>query len=204
MINESKVREYVSFVQSYMNKRLHKDFDEEQFTEICAGINNILLLWTGDTYVGNKKDAVVEQAYQDFFVLLHDFLEFCLENAKLLSEKEASLADFMMFRGTVYRYLGKCDSRNYRKKVVVEPEYNDIYVSWSKSESNAYIESKLYGPRTWMRAEISAPDFGIDIHGFELWCEKWFGDSSFITRGEEKEVVFPTIESSVREMRYIK
>jgi len=86
---------------------------------------------------------------------------------------------------------------------VVTPEYNDIYVSWSKSERNYYIESKLYGPMTWMKAEIRNPYFGIDIQGFEDWCQEWLGDSSFITRGEEREVVFPTIKDCIIEIEQI-
>jgi hypothetical protein len=108
----------------------------------------------------------------------------------------------MMYHGTVYRYLGTHDSRNIRKKRRMEPIYNKIYVSWSKSESNSYILSKLYGPATWMRATIQAPYFGIDIHGFELWCQRWYGDSYYITRGDEREVVFPTIQECIDEITY--
>ncbi|MGL5259566.1 MAG: hypothetical protein ACRC7V_05600 [Lachnospiraceae bacterium] len=113
------------------------------------------------------------------------------------------MAEFMVFRGTVYRYLGIADSRNYRKKIKVEPEYNEIFVSWSKTEQNSYIESKLYGPRTWMQEKIEESDFGIDIHGFELWCEKWLDRVYFITRGNEKEIVFPTYERCIVQKEYL-
>ena len=55
-----------------------------------------------------------------------------------------------------------------------------------------------------MKAEIKCPYYGIDIHGFELWCDNWIGGSSFITRGEEKEVVFPTIKECITEVKIIK
>lgn len=116
---------------------------------------------------------------------------------------ENSLAEFMIFRGTVYRYLGIADSRNYRKKKRIDSVYNNVYVSWSRSERNSYIESKLYGPRTWMRAEVREPEFGIDIHGFELWCEKWLGETYFITRGEERKIVFPTVKECIVEIRTV-
>lgn len=201
MINTVKLSEYKKCVREYMQERLHRKFDRDSLMEICGGINSILLDWTGNTYVGIKKEPKAEKAYQEFFELMNDFLVFCLQNEDILDEMETSLAEYMVFRGTVYRYLGIADSRNYRKKKRVDPMYNNIYVSWSQSEKNSYIESKLYGPRTWMKAEIREPEFGIDIHGFELWCEKWIGDSSFITRGEEKEVVFPTMEKCIVEIK---
>lgn len=201
MINTVKLSEYKKYVRKYMQERLHRKFDSDSLMEICGGINSILLDWTGNTYVGRKKEPKVERAYQDFFELIRDFLVFCSQNEDILDEMEKSLAEFMIYRGTVYRYLGIADSRNYRKKKRVDPVYNNVYVSWSRSEKNSYIESKLCGPRTWMKAEIREPEFGIDIHGFELWCEKWIEDSSFITRGEEKEVVFPTVEKCIVEIK---
>ncbi len=203
MIDSDKFSEYKRYVKKYMLRRLQTEFDQEKLIDVCSGINSILLDWTGNTYVGRKKEPVVEKVYQDFFELIHNFLEFCAMNEENLNVMESSLAELMMFRGTVYRYLGIADSRNYRKKQKVNPEYNNIFVSWSRSERNAYIEGKLYGPRTWMKAEIMEPEFGIDIHGFELWCEKWLGESSFITRGEEKEVVFPTLEKNICEIKYL-
>lgn len=203
MINTVMLLEYKKYVKEYMKERRQREFDQDSLMEICDGMNSILLNWTGNTYVGIKKETQVEKAYQDFFELIHDFLDFCSKNSENLDEMESSLAEYMMYSGTVYRYLGIADSRNYRKKQRVEPIFNNIYVSWSRSEKNSYIENKIYGPKIWMKAEIEETDFGIDIHGFERWCENWFGDSCFITRGEEKEVVFPTLEKSIVEIKYI-
>lgn len=203
MFDTQLLLKYKNDVEIYINERLHRNFDDDSLKEICKEIECILFEWTGNTYVGKKKEKDLENAYQEFFLLLHDFLEFCLQNEQILDEKETSLADLMRFRGTVYRCLGFNDSRNHRKNEKVEPRYSDIYVSWSKSETNSYIEEKLYGIRTWMKAEIKEPDFGIDIHGFELWCEKWLGESPFITRGKEKEVVYPTLEKYIVEIKYI-
>ena len=203
MIDVEELKKFIAVVHEYIKIRLNQEFDKNELIEICAGINSILLDWTGNTYVGRKKEICEEKQYQYFFVLIHEFLKFCCSNSDDFSEMERTLAEFVMFRGTVYRYLGKSDSRNCQKKIRVEPEYNEVFVSWSKTERNAYIESKLYGPRTWMKAEIEAPDFGIDIHGFELWCQKWLGRSYFITRGNEKEVVFPTYERCIVQKIYL-
>lgn len=202
MEKKSLMDEYVDDVKKYMNKRFTHDFVQDDLLSICAGIEKVLLMWTGDTYIGRKKDEKHEGFYQKFFVVINEFLMFCCKHSEELSDMERDLAEKMLYRGIVYRYLGTCDHRNYRKKIVVEPEYNDIFVSWSKTETNSYIENKLYGPITWMKAEIKSPHYGIDIHGYELWCQEWLGESSFITRGLEKEVVFPTIEASIVEIRH--
>lgn len=197
------LKEYKSLVQEYTRYRLNQEFQEDKLIDICSIICSILLAWTGNTYIGIKKERNVEIQYQCFFVLLHEFLVFCCSNSDKLSDMERSLARFMMYRGTVYRYLGVADTFNIVKKRKIEPEYNEIYVSWSQTERNSYIESKLYGPMTWLKAEIKAPNFGIYIHGFELWCEKWLGESCFITRGNEKEIVFPTYERCVVQKEYL-
>lgn len=203
MSSKNIMREYVSFVKKYMKERLSHDFIQQDLLEIIGGMDSVLLSWTGYTYVGRKKDKAKEEYYQKFFVAIYKFLIFCKKHSSELSDMEKDLAGKILYQGVVYRYLGKSDSRNYRRKEIVTPEYNDIYVSWSKAEQNYYIESKLYGPMTWLKAEIHKPYYGIDLHGFELWCQYWLGGSSFITRGEEKEVVFPTREDCVVEIKQI-
>ena len=70
----------------------------------------------------------------------------------LLSMKDSELnfekrvANAMLYRGTVYRYLG----HSYSTDKVVTPNYDNVYVSWNKEEENAYLLSKLHGPVTKM------------------------------------------------------
>ena len=74
---------------------------------------------------------------------------------------------------------------------IVKPSYDNIYVSWSKHPQNDYIESKLGGNITWLSCEITAPRYGIDLEAIKS------------SRGNEAEVVFPTIKECVTEIRYI-
>ena len=46
---------------------------------------------------------------------------------------EERVADAMLYRGTVYRYLGK----SYPSNEVVVPYYDGIYMSWSKKLETA-------------------------------------------------------------------
>lgn len=102
-----------------------------------------------------------------------------------------TIADKVLYRGSLYRYLGhgsaKCNTNNR-----IEPQFNNIYVSWSKNPKNYYIESKLYGTMTLLACKIDEPYYGIDLEAFD------------VIRGKEAEVVFPTIKETITEVRYIK
>ena len=100
---------------------------------------------------------------------------------------EKRVANAMLYSGTVYRYLGK----NYPSDEVVVPYYDGVYVSWSKQDGNSYLLSKLYGPVTKRTCEIAEPMYGIDLDILEC------------TRGNEREVVFPTYRQCVAEIQYI-
>ena len=108
-----------------------------------------------------------------------------MKDSKLDFEKRVAKA--MLYRGTVYRYLG----HNYVTDEVVVPAYDNVYVSWNKEEENAYLLGKLYGPVTKMTCEIAEPLYGIDLEMLEC-C-----------RGTEREVVFPTIEEYITQINYL-
>ena len=98
---------------------------------------------------------------------------------------EKTIADKLLYRGKVYRYLGN----DHPLDNIVEPVFDGIYVSWSKKSENQNISKKLYRPITLISCEISAPFYGIDLDN--LGC----------SRANEREVVFPTIENCVNEKR---
>lgn len=56
---------------------------------------------------------------------------------------------------------------------------------------NHYIESKLYGTMTLLTCEASEPHYGIDLNAFG------------VVRGDEAEVVFPTIADAITNIEYI-
>lgn len=153
----------------------------EDISEVCN-------FWTGKTYVGDRKDDEIAQVFQNFFETLMKLLFKMKDSEK---NYESKFANTLLYQGKVYRYLGYCSSRDIKKKPI-QPKYNEIYVSWSKEPKNGYIESKLYGKMTWIEAEIKPPYFGIDLEAI--------GSS----RGNEKEVVFPTLKDCVTNIKYIR
>lgn len=94
-----------------------------------------------------------------------------------------------MYQGVLYRYLGHSEPSDSRK--CVRPQYNKIYVSWSKNKGNKYLESKLYGVKTLLACNVNYPYFGIDLSAFGM------------SRGNEREVVFPTIEETMTSIKFI-
>ena len=148
----------------------------DDLTEVCS-------FWTGSTYVGSQKAEPIKMAFQSFFEELMQLLLFMKDSGLTFEER---VANAMLYGGTVYRYLGK----SYPSDEVVLPYYDGIYVSWSKEAGNSYLLSKLYGPVTEIICEIAEPMYGIDLDILEC------------TRGNEQEVVFPTIEQSIVKIKY--
>lgn len=176
-------------IDNYKERRLNKPFNRLLFEELHKDLFQVLFAWTGKTFVGQVKSKKLAFSYNNFFGKLMDLLLFIKHNEKVMDNAEKVFSQKCLFRGTVFRYLGSCFSSN-RKTVI--PKYNDIYVSWSKNPENSYLESKLYGPITWLKCEISEPYYGIDLDCFG------------VSRGTETEVVFPTIEECIKEIKVIK
>ena len=159
----------------------------DTFQALCINICETLNFWTGHTYVGRRKQPQVQKAFQAFFEALYAFLFICrdLDNSTL-----QDLANKSLYRGVLYRYLGH-DSLGDNIDSKVEPEYNNIYVSWSKKPQHHYIESKLYGTMTLLTCEVREPHYGIDLNVFG------------VVRGAEVEVVFPTFADAIKNIEYI-
>lgn len=180
-------------------KRITKDnVTYDQAKILFTNIINAIKYWTGSTYVGSKKQPELEKAFQAFFKALYDFVLAFKEIDKPAFQESA---DMILYRGTVFRYLGHHSYDNNEGKI--EPVFNDIYVSWSKEADNPYIESKLHGTMTWMSAEIQEPYYGIDLEGLEEAIYRLVDIDCRLTRGNEREVVFQTIKECVREIKYL-
>lgn len=84
-----------------------------------------------------------------------------------------------LYQGKVYRYLGYKNEPETKKYII--PEYNNIYVSWSKEkQESGYFKEKLKEPITRLEYEIIGDEYGIDLEKMDL------------SKGNEREVVFPT------------
>lgn len=171
-----------------VGERLEKhSISYEEFELFSNNIYQTLNFWTGHTYVGKKKQKALQKAFQAFFEALYSFLFTCrkLDNSML-----QKFANESLYHGVLYRYLGHGSADdNIDNKV--EPVYNNIYVSWSKKPQNYYIESKLYGVMTLLTCNIIEPYYGIDLEPFG------------VVRGDEAEVVFPTIKETITDITYI-
>ena len=164
-------------------------YGDDNFNIFRDNVYQTLDYWTGHTYIGHKKCKLIRKAFQVFFEALYDFLLFCQREDNSFLHLLKKLADDALYQGTIYRYLGHCsDDPDTESKV--EPKYNSIYVSWSKKPNNHYIQSKLYGTKTLMTCVISEPYYGIDLEAFG------------VVRGDEEEVVFPTLQETIKSIEY--
>lgn len=170
--------------QNIIQYRNDEKSSQESLLLLGEDIGAVCDFWTSKTYVGRPKTKVIREAFQAFFMELMNLLLLMKDSKK---DYEVRVAEAMLYQGTIYRYLGN----NYPSKKVVIPQYNEIYVSWSKEPENDYIESKLYGSVTWISCEITEPLYGIDL------------DVIGSSRASEHEVVFPTIEEYITEIKYI-
>ena len=158
-----------------------------EYNMLIDNICTILSFWTGSTYIGREKDKRYIKSFQMFFDELMDFTLACKDSD---NEDLQELAEMVLFKGTLYRYLGYA-SDLIDPSTKIEPRYDNIYVSWSKNKRNSYIEQKLRGIMTLLTCEVKEPYYGLDLTPFG------------VVRGDEEEVVFPTIENTIINIEYI-
>lgn len=170
--NVDKIYQVKDQIKNFVKKRHLNNKDD--YVMLYANICNVLSFWAEFTWVGIPKEKNQKKAFQAFFVELYGLLVSDLFDG-----------DNYLYQGTLYRYLGH-GSQEEESAPAIIPEYNDIYVSWSKKPENKYLESKLYGKMTHLTCELTGDFYGIDLTAFE------------VDRPGEEEVVFPTIESTIK------
>lgn len=184
-------------IQVYVVKRGKEGYDRVLFEDMICYIMEVLNMWTGQTWVGYKKDKIIESVFQQFFAQLNSLICYMDCFNEMMSDDEKEFVVHAKYTGVIYRYLG---SGNLDNREYVEIEYNDIYVSWSKNEKTSYIESKLFGPWLLVKARTMEFDYGIDLEGIDEFYHKITGRNVCVVKGNEREVVYPTIENSILEV----
>ena len=170
-------------------------FKDNKIQLLLENIREVLLYWTGNTYIGSPKAEKLKKVFNDFFCELYNFIWFVIKDTHFTEDFQIALHDKALFQGTVYRYLGYSSDEYQKHKdniQLVEPVYDNVYVSWNKESGNNYLSGKLYGPITQIECNISGDYYGIDL--------AFFG----VCRGEEQEVVFPTIKDTLTKIEYLR
>ena len=197
-----EINTVANYIMFYIENRYNSEFiDEELFKELCRFIAEALSYWTGKTYVGRKKDSKTQNIVQKFFENLNYLIKDLSNNEEKLMKIEKDFINQIKYNGIVYRYLGHPDSIDCKKIII--PEFNNIWVSWSKEKDNSYIETKLYGKKTRLYCDIKTYYYGIDLEAFQNFCNRNKVGNYYISRGNEREVVFPTIKELIYKIEYI-
>lgn len=189
--NSHKIRSVANQLKS-VSKRINTPMVSQiDFNTMDNNIQNCLFFWTGHTFVGHKKGQQLSDAFQDFFNSLYSLL---IECKKSTNKEWRDIANEVLYEGKLYRVLGY-DSSQDNIETIINPEYNNIWVSWSKKElrENHYFNSKLYGCKTYLTCDTRKSNniYGIDLTYF---C---------VTTPNEEEVVFPTIKETIINVEYI-
>lgn len=196
--NAQKIHGIACQIQTY-TKRIEHGITQDQGEPLMQNIAVVLDYWTGATYVGDKKKSQLVKAFQAFFKALYDFIIECRRNDRYFNIKRS---EEILYRGPIYRYLGhRID--DIPDNSIIEPIYNDIYVSWSKNQHDINIEKKLRYPMTWMAAEIKEPDYGLDLVGLSKAISELADVKHRMAITDEREVVFPTKSECITEIKYI-
>lgn len=173
-------------VSNQIGTRLNRDVPMKDALTLEKNIKEVLLFWTESTYIGKRKEQKLQKAYQQFFENLIKF------SWRKKISKNLELSECGLYQGPMYRVLGNgYEHINIRK--YIEPEYDGIFVSWSKSENipTPYMKQKLYGPITKIKSIADGINYAIDL---EFWG---------VSNSNEREVVFPTTRLAVENIKYL-
>ena len=92
----------------YVSQRGKQGFDRELFEDMICHIMAVLSKWTGETWVGHKKDKRTETVFQNFFETFVNLIEYINFFEKMMSDMEKEFANMTVYNGVLYRYLGSC------------------------------------------------------------------------------------------------
>lgn len=182
-----RVSNQIGNIVRKLNKFGIRQLSEVDNKILMSNIAEVISNWTQYTYVGKRKNKKLQDAYQSFYGNLFNFLLFFQYNS---CDFYSELAKESLYQGKLYRYIGHGSSIDdiYAK---IQPEYDDIYVSWSKNNRNKHLEEKLHGTITVVTCDVQDNYWGIDLKPLGHVCE-----------GED-EVVFPTIKETIKDISYI-
>lgn len=163
-----------------------KEISIDVLNRFMTNIIEVLSYWTRNTYVGHKKEASLRDAYQKFFTVLYTFILICqcVDNNEI-----KDFAHRALYHGILYRYLGHNTSEN--SDIRIEPEYNKLWVSWSKNKENPNVERKLVGSKTRITCHTNNKIYGIDLSAFNISCDN------------EEEVIYPTLADAIDKIEYL-
>lgn len=184
--NVPLINQVTNQIQGVIKRFASSDVSGEQMRTLIDNMCEVMNFWVGSTYVGCPKDKKLVKAYNAFFSAVLNWL-LCLR--KLPVKECNEFAEEALYQGILHRYLGHGSAEDDIESKV-EPIYNNSYVSWSKVPQVDYLEQKLYGTRTHITCEVQGIYYGIDLEAFG------------VSRPNEAEVVFPTIEETITDVKY--
>ena len=148
MINFEEIKKTTIYIECYKIKRFSKNFNcLDFFPELLERVADVLSQWSGKNCVGFAKDNTTIDVFQAFFMCLCDLIKLLEKNKDCIIKLEKDFINSIKYNGIIYRTLGYGDCHDENKNKSIIPEYNSIFVSWSKNNDIPYLNTKLYGKK---------------------------------------------------------
>ena len=185
-IDDDKIKDWSNEINNHTKEIdrilfIDKDIVDNTINDLFNNhIIPVLSYWIRNTYVGERKNKILQTAFQNFFNSLYELLR------KLRGYSNIEIKSFVkkaLYKGILYRYLGNLKSDK-------DIEYNDIWVSWSKKKSNTYFDEKITNGKIIITCKTK-DKYGIDLTAFGMSCNN------------EEEVVYPTIKKTIKNIEQI-
>ena len=97
------------------------------------------------------------------------------------------------YRGFAYRYI--CAAHN--DDLAPDVAYNNTFVSWNRAPYSTSLESSFTVRVTWVKCEIVAPTFGINLEGISRWLKQHEMPSFCFLRKGVGTIVYPTKKKAI-------
>ena len=165
-MEKSSIRRMLN-ITDIMMKYLRARKSSVPFEDVVKSVSEGLTIWLNVTSEENKISSVSQKTFQSFFIVLYELINHC-RNSPV--DDEFEFAKMASYRGFAYRYI--CAAHN--DDLAPDVAYNNTFVSWNRAPYSASLESSFAVRVTWVKCEIVAPTFGINLEGISRWLRQLF------------------------------
>lgn len=188
-MEKSSIRRMLN-ITDIMMKYLRARKSSVPFEDVIKSVSEGLTIWLNVTSEENKISLVSQKTFQSFFIVLYELINHC-RNSPV--DDEFEFAKMASYRGFAYRYI--CAAHN--DDLAPDVAYNNTFVSWNRAPYSTSLESSFTVRVTWVKCEIVAPTFGINLEGISRWLKQHEMPSFRFLRKGVGTIVYPTKKKAI-------
>lgn len=188
-MEKSSIRRMLN-ITDVMMKYIRSRKSSVSFTDVVRSVSEGLTIWLNVTSEERKMSSVSKRTFQSFFIVLYELINHC-RNSPV--DDEFEFAKIASYRGFAYRYIFAADDDSLAPDVA----YNNTFVSWNRTPYSESLESSSAVQVTWVKCEIVAPNFGINLEGISRWLKQHDMQSFRFLRKGVGTIVYPTKKKAI-------